>query len=193
VDGVGTAREVGDGSGPVTQPDRRAAVLDSALLTFARFGYRKTSMEEVARAAHISRPGLYFLFASKEALFRAAVTQALEQDLATVGRVLADAGRPLPERLLDAFDAWAGRYAGPLTRDVTTVVDANPDLLGSVVETAPRRFAELVADALAGSGRAAVEQTTQTLISTSIGVKHQVTSREDYRARMAVALDLLLR
>ena len=57
--------------------ERRALVLESALLTFARFGYRKTSMEAVAQAAHISRPGLYFLFSSKEELFRAAVTQAL--------------------------------------------------------------------------------------------------------------------
>ncbi|MFD6726563.1 helix-turn-helix domain-containing protein, partial [Streptomyces sp. NPDC060131] len=40
--------------------DRRTMVLESAMATFARFGYRKTSMEEVARAAHISRPGLYF-------------------------------------------------------------------------------------------------------------------------------------
>ncbi|MZD09631.1 TetR family transcriptional regulator, partial [Streptomyces sp. SID5785] len=55
-----------------TDTDRRSLVLDSAMATFARFGYRKTSMEEVARAARISRPGLYFLFSSKEALFRAA-------------------------------------------------------------------------------------------------------------------------
>src|SRR5689334_327352 len=93
-----------------TDTDRRTLVLDSAMVTFARFGYRKTSMEEVARAADISRPGLYFLFSSKETLFRAAVTQALERDIAAVERVLADTGRPLPERLVEAFDQWAGRY-----------------------------------------------------------------------------------
>ncbi|MGO4422861.1 TetR/AcrR family transcriptional regulator, partial [Streptomyces sp. MCAF7] len=65
-------------------------VLDVALTTFARFGYRKTSMEEVAKAARISRPGLYFLFSSKEDLFRAAVTEVLERDIATVEHVLAD-------------------------------------------------------------------------------------------------------
>ena len=129
-------------------PDRRAAVLESALLTFARFGYRRTSMEEVARAAHISRPGLYFLFSAKEALFRAAVTQALERDLATVEGVLAERERPLRERLLEAFDTWAGRYVGPLTRDVTTVIEDNPDLLGAVVQTAPGRFEDLVTAAV---------------------------------------------
>ncbi len=175
-------------------PDRRATVLESALLTFARFGYRRTSMEEVARGAHISRPGLYFLFASKEALFRAAVTRSLERDMATAERVLAQRDRPLAERLLEAFDAWAGRYAGPLARDVTKVIDDNAELLGALVETAPARFAELVTQAVAHELEPSLAaRVAATLISTSIGIKHQVESRQDYRARLLVAVDLLLR
>lgn len=146
--------DVGRPAPTVVDTSRRATVLDAALTTFARFGYRKTSMEEVAQAAHISRPGLYFLFSSKEVLFRAAVTQVLEHDIATVEHVLADTGRPLPERLVEAFDQWAGRYTGPLTRNVTEVIEANPGLLGEIVETAPRRFEELITDAIAvESGR----------------------------------------
>lgn len=163
------------------------------MATFARFGYRKTSMEEVARAARISRPGLYFLFSSKEALFRAAVTQALERDIAAVERVLADTGRPLRERLVEAFDQWTGRYVGPLTRDVAVVIADNPDLLGEVVETTPRRFEELVTDAIAvESGREAATPVAQTMISASIGLKHQTASREFYLGRLEVAIDLLM-
>ncbi|MFD0024802.1 TetR/AcrR family transcriptional regulator [Streptomyces sp. NPDC058382] len=181
---------------PPTSGDtgRRAAVLESALLTFARFGYRRTSMEEVARAAHISRPGLYFLFSSKETLFRAAVTQALERDIAAVEDVLADAGRPLAERLVEAFDRWAGRYVGPLTRDVTVVIEDNPGLLGEIVETAPRHFEGLVVRAIAAErGREAAPSLAQTLISVSIGLKHQAASREFYRERLSAAVGLLLR
>ncbi|MCE4946746.1 MULTISPECIES: TetR/AcrR family transcriptional regulator [Streptomyces] len=163
------------------------------MATFARFGYRRTSMEEVARAARISRPGLYFLFSSKEALFRAAVTQALERDIAAVERVLADTGRPLRERLVEAFDQWTGRYVGPLTRDVAVVIEDNPDLLGEVVETTPRRFEELVTDAIAvESGREAATPVAQTMISASIGLKHQTASREFYLGRLEVAIDLLM-
>ena len=132
-----------DVSRPPTAPpgnDRREAVLESALLTFARFGYRKTSMDEVARAAQISRPGLYFLFDSKEALFRAAVTQALERDIAAVERILSEEGRPLSERLLAAFDQWAGRYLGPLSFDVTTIIADNPALLGPIVRGFVRKW-----------------------------------------------------
>ncbi|MET9196529.1 TetR/AcrR family transcriptional regulator [Streptomyces olivaceus] len=164
------------------------------MVTFARFGYRKTSMEEVARAAHISRPGLYFLFSSKETLFRAAATQALEGDIAAVERVLAAPGRPLRERLVEAFDQWAGRYIGPLARDIAAVIEDNPGLLGEIAETAPRRFEQLLTEAIAAeSGPATAPRVAQTLISTSIGLKHQAESREFYLERLKVAVDLLVR
>ncbi|MFD9700142.1 TetR/AcrR family transcriptional regulator [Lentzea sp. NPDC059081] len=173
---------------------RRDAVLESALLTFARHGYRRTSMDEVARAARISRPGLYFLFSSKQDLFRAAVTRALDQDLAAAETALADTARPVRERLVEAFDRWAGRYVGPMSRDVPSVIEENPDLLGPIVHTAPERFEELVVAALGGAalGGAAADDVAQTLLSVSIGVKHQVATREEYLSRMTTAVALLV-
>jgi AcrR family transcriptional regulator len=174
--------------------DRRSGILETALITFARFGFRKTSMDEVARAAKISRPGLYFLFASKEELFRAAVSRALEQDVAEAERVLADSERPLRDRLLEAFDRWAGRYVGPMTRDISAVIEENPALLGEIVEVWPRRFAELITDAVATSETTEVTVAlAATMISTSIGIKYQVDTREEYLERLATAIDLLLR
>jgi AcrR family transcriptional regulator len=177
--------------------DRRVAVLDSALVTFARFGYRKTSMEEIARAAHISRPGLYFLFASKEDLFRAAVSRTLEEDLAEVERILGEADRPLRDRLLDSFDRWAGRYIGPMTRDIAAVVEDNPALLGEIIKLLPQRFADLITNAIAARGtrpdRETADALAQTMISTAIGIKYQVNNREAYLERLALAIDILLR
>ncbi|MFJ5991589.1 TetR/AcrR family transcriptional regulator [Lentzea sp. NPDC092896] len=173
----------------VADTARRDAVLESALLTFARHGYRKTSMDEVARAAQISRPGLYFLFSSKQDLFRAAVTRALEEDLVAVEKILTDSAEPLRDRLIGAFDQWAGRYVGPMSKDVPEVIEQNPDLLGPIIHTAPKRFEELVLTALGG---AAETDVAQTLISASIGVKHQVESRESYVSRMTTAIRLLV-
>ncbi|MFC4333231.1 TetR/AcrR family transcriptional regulator [Streptomyces andamanensis] len=189
-----TRPAAGDSPDAVVGTDRRTMVLDSAMATFARFGYRKTSMEEVARAADISRPGLYFLFSSKESLFRAAVTQALERDIAAVEHVLSDTGRPLGERLLDAFDHWAGRYIGPLARDVAVVIEDNPNLLGEIAVATPRRFEHLVTGAIAAeTGRVTARQIAQTLISTSTGLKHQAAAPEFYLERLKVAIGLLLR
>lgn len=174
--------------------DRRVGVLASALTSFARFGYRKTSMDEIARAAHISRPGLYFLFDSKEDLFRAAVAQALEEDVVEVELIMAQTERPLRDRLLQSFDRWAGRYIGPMAHDITAVIDDNPALLGDLTTSYPRRFAKCIASAIADADALSdVDALTQTLISVSIGIKHQVTEREEYRERLAAAVNLLLR
>jgi AcrR family transcriptional regulator len=176
--------------------ERRAEVMNVALLTFARFGYRKTAMEDIAKAAQISRPGLYFLFDSKEDLFRAAASRALEEDVADAERILADTARPLPERLLAAFDQWAGRYVGPMAADISMVIEDNPDLLGDIVASAPTRFAALITNALATSSRRSLRDNahsiTQTLISASIGIKHQAADRNEYRQRLATAIDLLV-
>ncbi|GGK73909.1 TetR/AcrR family transcriptional regulator [Mangrovihabitans endophyticus] len=183
-------------TGDEPRNDRRGQVLAAALQTFARFGYRKTSMEDVARAAAISRPGLYFLFSSKPDLFRAAVVQALDGDVTAAQHTLADTRRPLHDRLIEAFDLWTGRYIGPMTREVATLMDTNPELLGPVIADYPGRFAALVTEAVAAGPPAPApdraEKVTRTLLSTAAGIKQEVATREDFVARMTVAVDLLL-
>jgi AcrR family transcriptional regulator len=182
--------------GDESEAGRREHVLDVALLIFARYGYRKASMDDVARAADISRPGLYFYFASKQDLFRAAVTRALDGDVAAAERALADTDRPLRDRLIEAFDHWTGRYVGPLTKDVAILVESNADLLGPVTAEYPIRFARLVTDALTvglPADRAGVAgDVAQTLLSTANGIKHQVSTREEFLARMTTGVGLLL-
>lgn len=188
------------GPGVVTKVEREAGrrehVLTAALLIFARYGYRKASMEDVARAAGISRPGLYFYFASKQDLFRAAVTHALDGDVAAAGRSLADTDRPLGDRLIEAFDHWTGRYVGPMTKDVAIVIENNPDLLGPMATEYPTRFARMITDALTAATPGArgdiAGDVAQTLLSTANGIKHQASTREEFLARMTIGIDLLL-
>lgn len=184
-------RHVGEHEG-----GRRQHILDVALLIFARYGYRKASLEDVARAAAISRPGLYLYFPSKQDQFRAAVTYALDGDVAAAARTLTDTERPLRDRLIDAFDQWTGRYVGPLTKDIAILIENNPDLLGPLVTEYPRRFATMVTGALAADLPAQCERlasdVAQTLLSTAYGIKHETSTREDFLARMTIGIDLLL-
>jgi AcrR family transcriptional regulator len=182
----------------VTHPEsgRRERVLAAALATFARYGYKKTSMDDVARAADISRPGLYFLFTSKENLFRTAVTQALDDDIEGARHALDDTGRPLRDRLIEAFDFWTGRYIGAMAKDVPVLMETNPELLGPIVTDYPGRFTAMVIEAIAaevpaGSGGAA-EDTARTMLSMVAGIKHQAASRDEFSARTTVGVDLLL-
>lgn len=176
--------------------DRRDVVLTAALETFVHYGYRKTSMEDIAIAARISRPGLYFLFTSKRELFAAAVGRAVEQDLRTAAGSLADETRPLQERLLEAFDTWTGRYLGAVGGELSAVAESHRDVLGTAAVDAPRRFHALVTDAVvsarAPQDRATSEAIARTLISTAIGLKHQTTSRTTFRENLGAAITLLL-
>jgi AcrR family transcriptional regulator len=53
------------------RPRREARLLDAAARLFARFGFDKTSIDEIARAAGVSKGAVYLHWPSKDALFEA--------------------------------------------------------------------------------------------------------------------------
>jgi len=57
-------------------------ILDAALRVFRRHGFRRSSIEQAAEAAGLTRQALYHHFQSKEALFRAVIEQLYERALA---------------------------------------------------------------------------------------------------------------
>src|ERR1700745_1855049 len=93
---------------------REERILAAALEVFGRYGFRKASMDEIARSADISRQSLYLRFANKEALFRAAIAQQLDPALGEASRCLDEAGAGLEQRVVGALDAWWGRYVGSM-------------------------------------------------------------------------------
>jgi AcrR family transcriptional regulator len=132
-----------------TRPERVLAV---ALEVFGRYGFRKTSMDEVARSANISRQGLYLHFAGKEALFRAAVRQELDTALGDVDGCLNEAGAGLAHRVVAALDAWLGRYVGSmLASDIGNLLH-NPAMeLEDIVNPAIATFDDQLTAAIAAA------------------------------------------
>jgi len=63
----------------MTPQDR---ILDAAMRVFRRHGFRRSSIEQAAEAAGLTRQALYHHFQSKEALFRAVIEQLFEGALA---------------------------------------------------------------------------------------------------------------
>ena len=51
------------------QAVRRLAIIDAALECFLQYGFTKTSLDDIAKRAKLSRPLLYLLFKNKEELF----------------------------------------------------------------------------------------------------------------------------
>jgi AcrR family transcriptional regulator len=60
----------------------RDRILDAAMHVFRRHGFRRSSIEQAAEAAGLTRQALYHHFKSKEALFRAVIEQVHESAMA---------------------------------------------------------------------------------------------------------------
>ncbi|MAL99184.1 TetR/AcrR family transcriptional regulator [Hydrocarboniclastica marina] len=59
--------------------DRRESILDAAERTFFEKGYERTSMDEIAKAAQLSRALLYVYFKDKSAILRSITLRAGEE------------------------------------------------------------------------------------------------------------------
>ena len=59
--------------------DTRAHIIEAAGKLFAKFGFEKTSMDDIARSAHKAKRSLYNHFPGKEDLFTAVAEQELEK------------------------------------------------------------------------------------------------------------------
>src|SRR5216684_4186954 len=138
---------------PEAEPSdaRLAAVLDAAVGVFARYGYRKTSMDDVARAAGVSRQGLYLSFANKEELFRRAVEHSLSNQLASAIAALSRFNDSLETRLISACKEWSGRFVGSLGADAADLMCASTSLAGATLSHYQTQFELAVTRAIADS------------------------------------------
>lgn len=183
----------------VSADARKRQLLEAALGVFARHGYRKTSMDDVAHAAGLSRQGLYLHFPTKEELFRAAIEQALARSQTAVAEVLARREGTLEDRLVDAFDAWVGQFVEAVGSDVDDLVSACQALLGSSVEDEKQRFVRRVATAIDAGGLATcyapagigADALATTLWATANGLKFTHKTRPGFVAAMRVAIRAL--
>ena len=72
----------------------RAALIDSASDLFAQKGFAKTSLDEVAAAARVTKGALYWYFPSKQALFRAVLVQQETMLVCRLGTVAGEHADP---------------------------------------------------------------------------------------------------
>jgi TetR/AcrR family acrAB operon transcriptional repressor len=95
----------------------RTRILDAAMLVFRRHGFRRSSIEQAAEAAGLTRQALYHHFKSKEALFRAVIERLHESALAAeieAGGAAEKAGGSLADILVASVAAKLGQLAASL-------------------------------------------------------------------------------
>lgn len=130
-------------------PDRRRAILEAAFKTFVSYGFKRTTMADIADGAGISRPALYLLFKNKGDIFRAGFEMFIEELLATMEAVLSG-DTHLPERVADSVIAgMVTPFKGIVdTPHGAELFDAKQDLAADLGNDWFARMQGLIADAM---------------------------------------------
>src|SRR5436190_10599703 len=90
---------------PLPAVRRRPQLLDVALEAFAQRGFHGTSMDEVAKAAGVTKPVLYQHFGSKRDLYRELLDDVGQRLLEEVQKATAAAGGPR-QQVTGGFEAY---------------------------------------------------------------------------------------
>ena len=102
----------------VISSERHTRILDAATALFAKFGFRKTSIDEIAQEAGVGKGTVYLVCESKEDLFYQVVHRELRAWVAEVSKMM-DPRLPADQLLLNcSFQAYAWVSQRPLVRDL---------------------------------------------------------------------------
>lgn len=121
-------------------PAKRAQILDGAKRVFMERGYEAASMNDVTRAAGVSKGTIYVYFENKEDLFGSMIERERQRLTERVGHAL-DGGRPLAETLREFGILFATHITADETiRAMRMVIAANhrlPALCSRFFSTTP--------------------------------------------------------
>jgi AcrR family transcriptional regulator len=184
--------------------DKAHLILDAALELFRQYGYRRTSMEDIAQTANVAKGTLYIYFKSKDELFEALarrLSAQVEQDLkAALARDL-----PLEDKVLELLDAKLGfvyRWvlSSPHAAELTDPTSRLPDDVFGPVDRALRQsLADLFKDGvirgeidLAAAGLTP-DSAVDTLLAAAHGAEFGAQGEDDFHDRLTRIGRLTLR
>jgi AcrR family transcriptional regulator len=181
---------------------KSASILDAALPVFARYGFHKTTMVDIARAAGISRASLYLVFNSKEELFRAGSARAHEQTMSDVERVLSSKG-DVVDRIATAISAFQEGLIAPFSTSESAreLFEINMQLAADITTAARSKLLHLLSQTLAGAeARGEIDLKTlksspmevSALIAAAMdGIKHNFSSDGSAQSALGLLMRIL--
>lgn len=124
---------------------RRRVILDAALSCFLQYGYAKTSLDDIAQRAGISRPLLYRKFKNKEAIFGACYDDVFERLYPRCRAVLARKASK-QDKLVEVceivcLETWAMLWKAPAAGEF---YDACMSVIPEIHDKHEKRFVEIV-------------------------------------------------
>ena len=185
-----------------TDPPKSQQILDAALAVFCHYGYRKTSMLDIAQAAGMSRAALYLHFRNKEDVFRAGSERAHATVMAHVAAALADPG-PVFARIETALLAFQQGLMADISASAhgQELFDANMTLAADITLTARATLraslaraleqAEAAGDIALRRVDASAAQVAALLVAAMDGIKHTQGGGEALRQGIALQMRVL--
>ncbi len=183
--------------------EKRAAILDAALRLFGRYGYKRTSIDDIASEAQIAKGTVYLSFKSKEEIFRA-LCEDIARRLEDQAQQARDSDAPLADRILAILEAKF-TFAFEIVRSsphAAELMDSKNRLSGGVFERCSRRHQRILREVIeeaAGRGEISPERYGLTsaavvdlLLAGGHGIEHLATSSPMLRRRLAELVRVVL-
>ncbi len=181
-------------------PDtRQQAILQAASKAFATYGFRKTSMNDIALGAGMSRPAVYLHYRNKEAIFRSLVQAYYDTAATAVAQALNTPG-DAAEVLAAAFMAQVGEMMEAMLNSPhgMELLDAGAATASDIKETGEARLTALYADWLrdqAGRGTIQLTQSAERVAATITaalkGIKTDGSDIDTIKSRIGVLSNLI--
>ncbi len=181
-----------------SEDTRQKAILTSAFQAFAAYGFRKTSMDDIARGAGMSRPAVYLHYKNKEDIVRRLTQLHYDEKINAVEQALSADGSVsgiITQAIQAQTDGMAAILASPHGLEM---LDMSKSVSTDIVETGEARLTDLYTAWLAredAAGRVRLNHTpadvAKTITSTLIGIKMTASGAAEFEnctARLAALI-----
>ena len=167
--------------------DRQDMILDAAFHAFATYGYRRTTMDDIARGVGLSRSALYLHYRNKEDMFHKLAERYFNEAMAAMEAALMAPGQTPEQALIAAFIAKDGKFMDVVlgTPHGSELLDAGMSLNRDLVDQAEARKIGLLARWLAAlpmaDGIGSPETVARTIMVSAMGLKFPGQTPDGYR------------
>ena len=183
---------------------KREAILAAAEVQFSQYGFRRTSMDDIARETGISRASLYTYFDNKEEIFRSLSEGLYRESIEAAAQIMEKKrGRePIEDRTYAGLCAFYARLYGILesTPHGTEIMDASSRLSSDIAQAYATRLEALLAAELRKSADAGEIDLKSRSISaasaaemirlSSVGMKQGAANFAGYKKKLSTFLSL---
>jgi len=174
---------------------KRAAILDAAMKLFSQYGYRRTSIDDIAHEAEIAKGTVYLSFKSKEEIFRALCESLIERTEAAV-KLARDTSGPIDERLVAMLEAKFGFLFETVYRSAhaAELMDSKNRLSADLFAQSGRRYMKVLRETIGQAIRAGeiepsrmqldADDLAEMLVAAAHGIERNATSPARYHRRL---------